>query len=154
MPEKSLSSVMVKDVQHLIVENPSILTTEASISDLLDKIVEDTRSRHVYVVDAENQLVGSVRLNNTLEYLFPTITLIDNLERPHISSFLDYSSAKKVADIMNPNPFFVYKETMLSETIKIMVREQVNELPVIDSKKKIIGEVNVLEIITYYRNIE
>jgi len=63
---------------------------------------------------------------------------------------MHYSSSKVVKDIMKTNPNYVYEDSLLSEMIAIMVREKVNELPVIDKDRKIIGEVNFLKVIAYY----
>jgi len=52
---------------------------------------------------------------------------------------------------MNFNPNFVYPETKLSKMIEIMIKENVDELPVLDKEMKVIGEVNSLEIISYIK---
>jgi CBS domain-containing protein len=70
-----------------------------------------------------------------------------------ISSYMDYSTATSVKDIMTTNPEYVYETTSLAELIKIMIREQVNEVPVIDKDRRVIGEVNFLEIIAYYLKV-
>ncbi len=150
MPEEELSKIKVRDIKHLIVQDPTVISQDCSIDDLLVKILEDPRSRHVYVVNKENSLVGSIRLNNIIRYLFTTTTLLENSVSFEINSFMAYSSAKKVKDIMNTVPSYVYEDMFLSEMIRIMTKEKVNELPIIDNNKKIIGEVNVIEIIDYY----
>jgi CBS domain-containing protein len=63
---------------------------------------------------------------------------------------MEYSAAKLAKDIMNTSPIYVFEDTPLAEMITIMTREKINELPVVDKKQKIIGEVNVLEIIAKY----
>lgn len=151
MPEKMLSKVRVKDIRHLIVEKPPTTSKYTPIELLLDIIIKDTRTRHVYIVNDQNALIGSVRLNNIIQFLFPSILLTDTVDLHSVTSFLDNIFAKKTEDIMNKNPAFVFEDSLLSDMIKIMHKEKVNELPVLDSNMKIIGEVNVLEIITYYR---
>jgi len=150
MPEEKLGNKKVKDISSLIVKNAATLNKDASMDELLEKIIEDTRSRHVYIVDENSNLLGSVRLNNVVEYLFPNTTLLETSNNMFVMKFLSYSSAKLVEDIMINSPSFVYEETSLSEMVQIMIREKVNELPVIDQNRKIIGEVNILEVISYY----
>ncbi len=150
MPEEKLAKIKVKDISSLVVKKAAILNKNASIDELLEKIIEDTNSRHVYIVDENSKLVGSVRLNSVVEYLFPTATLLRSKDNFNFMQFLSLSSVKSVEKIMIKFPNFVYEETSLSEMVQIMTREKVNELPVIDKAKKVIGEVNILEVISYY----
>ncbi len=150
MPEEMLINKQVKDIKNLICKDPSVIFQENSLTDLLREIIKDTRSRHVYVVDDHNKLVGSVRLKNTIQYMFPSITLLQESKALQVSSYLNYSQAETVKEIMTRNPSYVHENTTLAEMIRIMVKEQVNELPVLDREFTIIGEVNFLELITYY----
>jgi len=151
MPERKLSKVYVKDIRDLIVKNPSTISPEASLDDLLTKIIENPVTRHVYVIDDNKVLIGSVRLNNTIEYLFPFTTIAAQKHRILISvdPFVRIEP-KVVRDIMNGAPAFVFENTSLSEMVMIMMREKINELPVVNKKRQIIGEVNILEVIAYY----
>lgn len=51
---------------------------------------------------------------------------------------------------MHPDPRYVKEETLLKEMIQIMIEEDVTELPVVDTGKRVIGEVNVIEAIAGY----
>ena len=152
MIEEKLSKIKVKDIKNLVIENATILTLEATLDELLEKIVEDPRSRHVYVVDNNEKLVGSVRLNQVVQYLFPTITLLQTSDTNNLSDFLLFSDASCIKDIMTEPPNFVYEDTTISEMIEIMTKEKINELPILNSNQNIVGEVNILEVITYYNN--
>ena len=154
MPKDKLAKIKVQNIKDLIVKKPAIVTAKTPINEVLKKIIEDTRSRHAYIVNDENILIGSIRVNNIIQYLFPTTILLDSSEAPHIGSFMEYSSATTAGDIMNTNPSYVFEDTLLAEMAQIMMREKINELPVVDKNKKIIGEVNILEIIAYYLKIK
>jgi len=150
MPEEKLSKVKVKDIMHLIVKKSTTISKDSSLDQLLSKILEDTTSRHVYVVNEGNKLIGSVRLNNTIKYLFPAISLQENTDVFEIGSYMEYSNAQKVEDIMNTVCSYAFDDSMISDVIRIMIREKTNELPVVDKEFRVIGEINVLEIIMYY----
>jgi len=51
---------------------------------------------------------------------------------------------------MNTKPGFVQSDTSVNETVKIMIEETVNELPVVDNEHRVIGDINFLEIIAAY----
>jgi Mg/Co/Ni transporter MgtE len=149
MREEKLSNVTVESISSLIVQTPALVTPETSIETMLRHVIQDTRSRHAYVVDADNRLIGSVRFNNIIQYLFPSTILLELDDTPKISSFMEYSDATHVRQIMNTRPRYVQKSTPLAAMVRIMMEEKINELPVVDEQMHVIGEVNVLEIIAF-----
>lgn len=149
MHEEILSNVTVENISSFIVQTPALVSPETSIETMLHQLVEGTRSRHAYVVDTHNRLVGSVQFNNIIQYLFPTTLLLEMDDTPKVSSFMEYSEATEVRQIMNTSPKYVKKSTPLNAMVRIMMEYKINELPVIDDEMHVIGEVNVLEIIAY-----
>lgn len=139
----------VKDIRSLIVENPAVISMNDNLDNLLAEILNDVRTRHVYVVDDNNKLVGSVRLNSLLGYLFPNVNISNNISSfmYNVNNSLEKDTAK---DMMNKNPFFVYDDTKVIDMVKIMKNEKINELPVVNTEKQIIGEINLLEVIASY----
>jgi len=152
MNEKFLANAKIKDIRNLIDVNPAIVTPTTSIRDALEKIIVDTRSRHAYIVDEKKILIGSIRMNNIIQYLFPTFSLMQDNETFKIGSFMEYTTAQKAVEIMNTRPVFVYEDSLISEMVTIMMRERTNEMPVVDKLKHVIGEVNLLNVIAYYLN--
>jgi len=150
MKEEKLASTKVKDISNLIDANPAIVLPNSSIREAMQKIIEDTRSRHAYIVDENNVLIGSIRMNNVIQYLFPTFSLMQDKETFRIGSFMEYTTAMNAVEIMNPRPVFVYEDSLISEMVTMMMRETTNEVPVVDKQKHVIGEVNVLNVIAYY----
>ncbi len=149
MIEEKLLNVRVSDISKLIVKEPAVVRYDTTIKQMLETVIKDTRSRHAYIVDDNNKLIGSIRLNNIIQFLFPTTILMEDRESPRLCSFLDYSEASKVKEIMNNKPVFVYENTPLPKMVTLMRQELINELPVVDKQMHVIGEVNVLEIIAY-----
>jgi CBS domain-containing protein len=145
-----LKKMEAKDIRSLLIENPSIISQDAPINELLAKINEDLRTRHVYVVDKENKLIGAVRMNSIVQYLFPMSAIIQQTtdDIHHLSSV--NFQAGKVFEIMNKNPSYVFESTNLAEMATILMKEKINELPVVDKDMKIIGQVNVYELILAY----
>lgn len=139
----------VADIRRLLVEKATVITLDQDHRSLLAKMIEDPRTRHVYVVDERGVLIGSVRMNTIVEYLFPLSSAIERGGAQTISSLARFGSSC-FEEFMNEDPCFVEESTPLSEVARIMVREKVNELPVVDDKRHVIGEVNVYEIIAAY----
>lgn len=140
----------IKEVRHLLVEKPTTVGPSDDISTVILKVNEDLKTRHVYVVDEDNVLVGSVRMYAILKYLFPYSSKLTNGLTMEPSSIYNVF-ASDVAEIMKKDPLFVKDDQRLDDCAEIMLREGVNELPVVDDNMKLIGQINVYEIIEAYK---
>ncbi len=149
MAERSIGDMHIRDVHRLIIENAATIGADRPLTELLQKIIADPRSRHVYVVDEEGTLIGSVRLNAIVKQLFPMTTAASSGEYRTLEILATYD-AKTVSDLMNESPVFVQEETTVNEAVQLMVAEGVNELPVVDEKRRVTGEINFLEVIAAY----
>ena len=145
-----LGNMKVSDIRNLIVADATTIKVDASIDELLAKVIDDPRTRHVYVVDEEGRLVGSVRMNMIVQYLFPLSSVIDATDDIK-QKFLAFGT-HNIASLMNTNPSYVVEDDTLSRMSQILIHEKINELPVVDDDKKVIGEVNVFEVIKAYLN--
>jgi len=154
MPRDIVQSIKVKEVFDLIECHALTITLEESILDLLNKITSDKWTRHVYVVDKDSHLVGAVRFNDIISYICPDTNIpSDNDLNFGDTSFINYfkfSDAHYVKDIMNEAPVSVKMETSLKDVLGIMQEEKINELPIVDSDNHVIGEVNLMEVISKF----
>ena len=145
----SLGAMHVADVRHLLVDKPAMIRPDQSEEELLAKMIEDPRTRHVYVVDESGVLIGVVRMNSVVERLFPFSAVVERGVH-WVANRLDNSEGRTVAGMMNDNPRFVCESTTLSEMATILMHEKINELPVVDNEHRVIGQVNVYEAINAY----
>lgn len=148
-----LGDLRVKDIHHLLVENPASLPAGAPLRDVLAKMIEDLRTRQVYVVDDECRLLGTVRMNSVVEYLFPYNATIQHSNSLY-ALYIPKVGAQTAADLMISPPVRVTGETTLGEMARLMIKEGVNELPVVDEQEHLIGQVNTYETINAYLGIE
>lgn len=148
-----LGDILVNDIDHLLVPNPASVSAHASMKDVLEKMTEDLRTRQVYVVDSENCLVGTVRMHSVVEYLFPYDAILE-LNKSLYSAYLPKMGAKTAADLMISPAVRVTKETTLGDMAGLLMKEGISELPVVDEKEHLIGQVNMYEVITAYLSIE
>lgn len=146
-----LGKMKVSDIRHVLVENAATINQADSVDDLLKKVIEEPRTRHVYVVDDNGKLVGSVRMNTIVQYLFPVAAVVSLGSSYPQDDFLAFR-AQKVTDLMKSDPFYVQEDDTLSHMALILMQEKINELPVVDANKKVIGQVNMYEAIRAYLN--
>ncbi len=147
-----LGLMKIKDVMHLIVKNPTIISPKAKILDLLEAVNKDLKTRHVYVSDNDNKLIGSVRMNTIVKYLFPTAAIMSDGISSSSNLIVNIHSTE-VEEIMKKDPFYVTPDATLSSIAILFITEKINELPVVDEQLHIIGQINVYEIIEAYKNI-
>jgi len=144
-----LGDTKVADVQHLLVEEPTTIGTGQGIDELLGKIIADPRTRHVYVVDEAGVLIGTVRMNRVVQYLFPFAAMVEQGSELSIGNMANFN-VKLVEDIMDERPKFVKSSTTLVDMATILMREKINELPVVDEDMQVIGQINIYEVIMAY----
>jgi len=147
----TLGNKQVKDVRHLLVENPCTIGPDEPIEAVLAKVVEDLRTRHVYVIDKDNRLMGSIRMNSLVRLIFPYASFSaagDEIGLPGLVNL----GVRTGEDVMEPDPFFVYESSTLNDAAKILISEKINELPVVDGDKHIVGQINFFEILMYFLN--
>jgi CBS domain-containing protein len=148
-----LADMKVKDIRHLLVEDPATTRPSASLLEVLEEMKRDLRSRHVYVVDEAGRLLGTVRMASVVQYLFPFDAVVE-LNTPLYEAYVPRLDAKTAADLMHTPPVRVTEETSLDEMARLLIREAINELPVVDENECLIGQVNVYETIKAYLELQ
>ncbi len=141
-----VKQIKVSDICHLIVKEATVINSEATIGELFQRMIKDQRTRHVYVVNNQKKIVGSVRLNDLIEFI---MCYLSNLNDDSFNIFIAEFSEKKVSDIMLKDYLFLNPETSIENMISIMIEHKVNELPVVDNNKEVVGEANFLEFIKF-----
>lgn len=150
MSEDTLGKLTVSDIRKTIVENPAVVPIGTSIKDALRKLVKERNTRHIYVTDKNGKMIGSIRVNEIIEYLFPYETLWQRNIEYSISNITSVFSKQNLEDILQRDFKYVLDSTKVSDMISIMLQEKINELPVLDSEMRVTGEVNILEVIKAY----
>jgi CBS domain-containing protein len=141
----------VKDIQDLLVREPTCITADRTVSDLLKAFLQDPRTRHVYVVDNDHVLIGSLRLNDIVEFMSP---YLQNLNDDTFNLFFAKFSEKKVKCIMCRDFLYLKENAPLAEMVSLMLENRVNELPVVGHGNRVIGEVNFLELVKFLSDNE
>lgn len=149
--EKTFAAMKIGDIMSLIVETPSTITRNAPVKELLETVIEDTKTRHVYVTDDSNKLIGVVRMTKVVEYLFPFTSMLLHATDMTLGN-MQSIKAQTVEEVMDDTPLFVGIDSPISDAARILMTEKINELPVVNSAMELIGQINVYEFITAYLN--
>lgn len=146
--EELLGKLVVSDIRHLLVKYPTTIRSDCTMGELLDKISERSSTQHVYVVDEQKCLVGTLQMNTVVEYLFPFSAVINNPNQINAG----ITNHLLASDIMNCEPRYVQEDTLLFEMAVFLMEDRIDELPVVNDEHHIIGQVNVYEVIAAYLN--
>ncbi|MCF7928611.1 MAG: CBS domain-containing protein [Spirochaetales bacterium] len=144
-----IRTIQVKEIQKLIVSDPTTILGDEPIESVLTRMIEDPKTRSVYVVNEENQVIGSVRLPSVVEYVFPYEAFMLNDD---YYSYWEMFFKKTALEFMARDFKYVHDDTLVSEMIQIMIQNNLQELPVVDQDMHILGEANILETIAYFKN--
>jgi len=136
--------IKVKEVRGLITIKPTLVRENASLYQVARDLISDPKTRAVYVVDKENHLKGIITLESIMRYAFKHHLGEESLHPP-----IKFFTAEKAEEIMTP-PIYAREEDDLEEVLGEMLKHKLEELPVVDEDLKVIGDLNMLEILSIW----
>ncbi len=143
--EKTFSDLMVGDVAAQLVQTASTVRSNASIREVIDKMVSNPLSRKVYVVDEQGRYMGTVSTETILRLIGYRV----GVRKEGGLSFVRFlkDAFKEEAGHIMVKGMTVTKETKLTAALDIMVNEHLNDLPVVDASGVLVGEMASLELL-------
>ena len=129
----------VKNVFQTITKGPDIIRENDSIQEVLLKISKDLKTRSVFVINEEEELVGIINVRDLLR-----VAGAKHLQRD-TRMVIPYLTANRATDIMQP-PFFVSPEDEIDDALRLAVTHDLKDIPVVE-RGKIVGDLNCFEIL-------
>jgi len=135
--------VKIKDIRMLITPHPAFVSKEASTDEIAKTLIANPELKSVYVVDDKLRLVGKITLKLLIKHEFM------NLLPKGIYYFdaLDFVG-KKTAESLMTSPVYVKDNDTLKTAFVKMYENDLDELPVVDEKHSLIGNIDLLELLT------
>jgi len=139
-----MKKVRVSDIRNLITKNASVVKEDDSLLKVAEEIVRDPRTRSVYVIDKSGKLKGIIPVVELIQYLY-----YEYIPQEYIFYHfpLALSGEPVAGDIMLP-PVYVHDKDKITDALKKMFKNNLKEIPVVDENMKIIGDLNILELIS------
>jgi len=138
-----MRKIKVRDIRNLITHQASIVHRDDSLLKVAKKIVEDPKTRAVYVVDNNEKLVGIIPVIELVQYLYSEYIPQEYI----LYRFPILLSGKpRAGDIILP-PVYVHDDEKITDAFIKMFKNNLKELPVVDENMHIIGDLNILEMI-------
>lgn len=136
----------VEDLLGLIKNiRPITVYGDATIDEVVDKMLAFQRDRAVYVIDGEGILTGIISLGDISRHLLSEGIYHGESHMPG-RSILSTFQAEKAADIMTRAVITTLPEEELNSMIKKMIDLRLKVIPVVDSSGKLLASINLLDI--------
>jgi CBS domain-containing protein len=142
--EKKFSETLVGDVYELIVRTPTSVREDAQVREVIDGMLSNPLSRKVYVVDGQGKLKGII----TTETILRLIGYRTGVRQTGATSFYRFLRDMFKEDVIRlmTSTRSVTREDKLTTAMDIMLRDHVNDLPVVDADGRLVGELISLEL--------
>ncbi|RLF57033.1 MAG: hypothetical protein DRN27_08530 [Thermoplasmata archaeon] len=138
-----VESVKIKDMRMLVTPYPTFVEKDTSTDDIAKVMIDNPQLRSVYVVDDKLKLIGKITLKMLIKQEFM------NLIPSEFVNFgaLDFIGNKTAKSFM-VSPIDVKDEDTLKTAFIKMYENDLDELPVVDEKNRLIGNIDLLELLT------
>lgn len=121
-----------------------VAAPQDTLEELLATLAEHQGMGQVYVVDQEGRLCGSVSPLNLLQQRFPLVALAAESD---CRGSTRRRSSGVAGDVMRLRPLYVTRSTSVVEAVRIMLREHVTELPVVDERMRFVGRLTAVQVL-------
>ncbi len=139
----------VKDIMNLITKKPALVGENTSLKDIANRMIEDPKTKTIYVVGNEGRLLGIITIDSLLIYLY----------RNYIpAQYMDFKlpiafDGKPVAQDIMREPIYVRGEDTLKTAFEKMFLYRIWELPVVDGEGKVIGDLDSTELVAVWEKL-
>ncbi|BDU51239.1 CBS domain-containing protein [Haliovirga abyssi] len=151
-----MKTIKIKDVRNKITK-PLIVEKGKKIEEVANLFLDNKINRTIYVINSKKEMVGYITLKKAVKRLL--IDMIDSdfylkSGNENFYSLSKFASANIVDDIMETDYIGISDKDSLDTAVKIMYKFDVQELPVMNENREVIGDLNVLEIIIGWKKIK
>jgi CBS domain-containing protein len=110
-------------------------------------LITRPRGRNVYVLEADGKLVGTVSFRDLLRVTNARL----GARRKGVPGFIGYLRDIFLEDVKKimRKPVFVNPRTNLLEALQILEENKMNDMPIVDDDKKLMGELSGMEILRF-----
>ncbi len=137
----------VRDAMHLVVREPVMVREEASIFETVERMIDRPLARTAFVVDDQGKLVGMVTLRDLVNHVFEGRYFESKKRGRQMFESIVQTSAM---DLAEADPVCVTTDEPLEEAVKKILAHHLEEIPVVDEEGTVIGDLNLLELLSIW----
>lgn len=148
--------IRVDDISNLISKKTTTVRKNATVFEIAEAMIEDPKTRTVYVVDKKNRLKGLIPVIYFVKVIFheyvPDEYLYFKVMKPIEFDMIQSMDTIEASDIML-SPIFVKSDESLKTAFQRMFSSGLKEVPVVNDDMEVIGDLNILEMIEAWLEI-
>jgi len=143
----------VGEIRKLITVEPTVALESEDIRKIIKMFIDNPIIRAVYIVDKSHHLQGIITIQDILKKIsldFSTLSSIYSdlsFSGYEIASSHNNTSARA---IMDPEFYFVTDEDPIEKAFNLLFANNAGEIPVVDKDEKLIGDLNVIELLVLW----
>jgi CBS domain-containing protein len=142
--EKIIKTSKVSELVPLLKERRLPLIHEkATIKEVVDAMTSFEYSRLIYVVDDEGRLTGTISLGLLARHVFSP----SHEPQIHPRHLIDMITVETAKDIMQKNTLVATEEEAVGSVLKRMIGANVKEIPVLDSEKRVVADITIVDLL-------
>lgn len=140
----------VEDFLGDVVSKAVTVSTEATLREALDAILASGATRKAYVLDANGVLKGTLSVETLMRHVANRIGARPPGVIPWMKFVRDMESDNVVDFMAKPTP--VTRRTLITDIVRKVVMEHLNDFPVLEDDGRLIGEVNTFNLLKIARS--
>ena len=138
-----VEEVKIKDMRMLVTPYSCFVYKDASLDDIAKMMIANPSLKSIYVVDENLRLVGRITLKILIRHEFMDL-LPSSFE---YFDALEFIGDKTAGELMIATECITDDDTLKTAFLK-MYQHEVDELPVVDEDHHIIGNLDLIELLT------
>ena len=147
----------VSEIRKYITTEPVYVYEKDSIHTVINKFIKNPVTRAVYVVDNKVILQGIITIQDILKRI--SVDFYSTAFIYSEPSFTGYNIMASItdstaADIMNTDIYSVKDNDSIEHAFSILFQNHAGEIPVVDEHNKLIGDLNVIELLVLWEKRE
>ena len=146
-----LEKVKVRKVARIFRPEKLKVKGDTPLNKLVKLLLDHKENHNIYVLDDDGCLLGIISFHELLKVFWAKIGLMDKEIFDHME-FIHYTYSTTADDIMAPAVSVTDEDNLLT-AIRLMEKNKLRDLPVLDADGRVIEEVNSSELLAFGRNL-
>jgi CBS-domain-containing membrane protein len=142
--QPEIGRMALADAWTLGARPPPVVDPETPLPELVERLAEGALPDHLFVVNADGRLCGTLDAADLVAALFPLHTLEEEQGRGRAERARFRPT--RVREVMDLRPRYVTPATRVGELVRLIIRHRVTELPVVDQRMRLLGRIGARDL--------
>ncbi len=142
--QRDLRELCIADLSEEVVREPAVVRANQPLAAVVDALRSQRSTNTVYVVDAAGKLLGAITVRTVLRQLAARL----GVRKAGMVSFLQYirEAQQERAGDFREETLRIRVDVLLVDALRMIVEGGQLDLPVVDDRGRLIGELNSTEV--------